>query len=133
MSADHPAVAVVGLGYTGLPLAVAFAAAGCRVVGVEIDHARPGRLTGGHSTVEDVSDDDLRAAAPRLELVPDIDEARDADAIILCVPTPLSANREPDLTALTQAGSTVGRVLRAGQLVVLQSTTYPGTTRAVLG
>jgi UDP-N-acetyl-D-glucosamine dehydrogenase len=132
MSADRPTVGIVGLGYTGLPLAVAFAAAGCRVIGVEIDHNRLQRLADGHSTVEDVSDDDLREASARLELVADVDEARDADAIILCVPTPLSANREPDLTALAHAGATAGRALRAGQLVVLQSTTYPGTTREVL-
>ncbi len=127
-----PTVGVVGLGYTGLPLAVAFARAGCSVIGVEIEQARLKRLVDGHSTVEDVSDDMLRGVMARLELAGDVDEVRDADAIVLCVPTPLSLNREPDLSALVSAAGAVARVLRPGHLVVLQSTTYPGTTREVL-
>ena len=122
-------VGVVGLGYVGLPLAVAFAEAGSKVVGV--DHSRPlvGALARGRSHVEDIGDERLAAVSAAVRYATSPELLREVDAILICVPTPLSANREPDLTALTAASRAVGRVLRAGQVVVLESTTYPGTTR----
>jgi UDP-N-acetyl-D-glucosamine dehydrogenase len=129
---DVPTVGIVGLGYVGLPLAVAFAQAGCPVVGIEIDEQRLAALQAGHSTVEDVSAELLGSVADRLTLSGDVAALRAADAIVLCVPTPLTINREPDLSALQSVAAAVAGVLRAGQLVVLESTTYPGTTREVL-
>jgi UDP-N-acetyl-D-glucosamine dehydrogenase len=122
-------VGVVGLGYVGLPLAVAFAEAGLQVVG--LDHSRPlvGELARGRSHVEDIGDERLGAVSGLLQYTTSPEALREADAILICVPTPLNANREPDLTALTAASGAIGRVLRTGQVVVLESTTYPGTTR----
>jgi UDP-N-acetyl-D-glucosamine dehydrogenase len=122
-------VGIVGLGYVGLPLAVAFAAADFDVVGVDIDAQRIAAIIEGRSYVEDVPDAVLRAALPRLTVGGDYAALAHADAVVICVPTPLSANREPDLAALLAASADLGTVLRAGQLVVLESTSYPGTTR----
>ena len=117
------------MGYVGLPLAVAFAAEGHDVVAVDIDRRRVDALRAGRSYVEDVSDDVLAAAAPRIEATTSVAPLARCDAILICVPTPLSANREPDLGPLVSASRALAGVLRAGQLVVLESTTYPGTTR----
>jgi UDP-N-acetyl-D-glucosamine dehydrogenase len=122
-------VGIVGLGYVGLPLAVAFAEAGRPVVGVDVDASKVERLRRGASWVEDVPDERLAAAACAIEPTTRFDALRDADAILICVPTPLSANREPELAPLLSAATSVRDVLRPGQLVVLESTTYPGTTR----
>ena len=122
-------VGIVGLGYVGLPLAVAFAAAGADVVGVDVDRSRIAALRAGRSFIEDVADGDLAAIAPRLELTADYGPLASADAILICVPTPLSANREPDLAAMLDCADRLADQLRPGQLVVLESTTYPGTTR----
>ena len=117
------------MGYVGLPLAVAFAAEGHDVVAVDIDRRRVDALRAGRSYVEDVSDDVLAAAAPHIEATTSVAPLARCDAILICVPTPLSANREPDLGPLVSAARALAGVLRAGQLVVLESTTYPGTTR----
>jgi UDP-N-acetyl-D-glucosamine dehydrogenase len=119
----------VGLGYVGLPLAVAFAGAGERVIGVDVDARRVGALRRGESYIEDVSDDALRAVIDRVAPTTRFAALAQADAIVICVPTPLTPNREPDLTMLLDAGRAVADVLQRGQLVVLESTTYPGTTR----
>ncbi|UUY05688.1 NAD(P)-binding domain-containing protein [Svornostia abyssi] len=133
MGSDAPGhVGVVGLGYVGLPLAVAFAEAGTQVTGVDTDPRRLAGLRAETSHVEDVSDARLRAVGDRLRVTDDHALLADADAIILCVPTPLTPAREPDLSALRAAAVTIAPRLRAGQLVVLESTTYPGTTREVL-
>jgi UDP-N-acetyl-D-glucosamine dehydrogenase len=127
-------VGVVGLGYVGLPLAVAFARAGFRVVGVDADPSRTALLAGGVSPVEDV---------PSAELAPLLREGRltvrsaaeglgDADAIVICVPTPLGKSKEPDISFIVSAADAIAQVLRPGTLVVLESTTYPGTTDEVL-
>ena len=122
-------VGIVGLGYVGLPLAVAFAEAGDAAIGVDVDAARVEALAAGRSHVEDLSDDRLAAVADRLSLTTDYAALREADAVLVCVPTPLTPQREPDLRPLLAAARGVGEVLRPGQLVVLESTTYPGTTR----
>jgi UDP-N-acetyl-D-glucosamine dehydrogenase len=123
------AVGVIGMGYVGLPLAVAFAAEGRDVVAVDIDRRKIDALNAGTSYVEDVSDDVLAAAAPRIEATTRFAALARCDAVLICVPTPLTANREPDLTLLLSASRALAEVLQAGQLVVLESTTYPGTTR----
>jgi UDP-N-acetyl-D-glucosamine dehydrogenase len=122
-------IGIVGLGYVGLPLAVAFAEAGQDVVGVELDHRRVEALRAGSSYIEDVSDDRLRAVAGRVTPTTRYAELAPVDAIVMCVPTPLSANREPDLGPLIASARAVADHLQRGQLVVLESTTYPGTTR----
>jgi UDP-N-acetyl-D-glucosamine dehydrogenase len=122
-------VGIVGLGYVGLPLAVAFAAADVDVIGVDTDSRRIEALAGGRSYVEDVPDAALEAALGRLQLSGDYAPLAAADAVLICVPTPLSANREPDLGPLLGCAHELGGVLAAGQLVVLESTSYPGTTR----
>ncbi|MHB8532399.1 MAG: NAD(P)-binding domain-containing protein, partial [Solirubrobacteraceae bacterium] len=125
-------VGVIGLGYVGLPLAVAFAREGHEVIGVDVDARKVEALQAGKSYIEDVSDADLAGLGGRLQASTRYASLADAEAVLICVPTPLSRNREPDLGPLVEAGRALGRVLVAGQLVVLESTTYPGTTREVL-
>jgi UDP-N-acetyl-D-glucosamine dehydrogenase len=125
-------IGVIGLGYVGLPLAVAFANAGEDVVAVDIDPRKIAAIAAGESYIEDVSSEALRAVLDRIEATSHYQPLARADAILICVPTPLTANREPDLSALITAAETLGQVLQRGQLVVLESTTYPGTTREQL-
>ncbi|HTU78163.1 MAG TPA: nucleotide sugar dehydrogenase [Solirubrobacteraceae bacterium] len=122
-------VGVIGLGYVGLPLAVAFAQEGCDVLGVDVDARKVQAVQEGESYVEDVPSDVLRELAGRIRASTRYAGLADVDAVLVCVPTPLSANREPDLGPLIDAARALARVLRADQLVVLESTTYPGTTR----
>ena len=123
------AVGVIGLGYVGLPLAVAFAAEGRDVVAVDVDRRKIESLRAGISYIEDIADDVLAAALPRIEPTTSFGALKRCDAILICVPTPLTTNREPDLGPLVGASRALAEVLQAGQLVVLESTTYPGTTR----
>jgi UDP-N-acetyl-D-glucosamine dehydrogenase len=127
-------IGIVGLGYVGLPLAVAFGKAGFPVLGVEVDPARVERLRAGLSFVEDVPSDDLATlvGAGRLTVAAEHAPLATAEAIVICVPTPLGKSREPDISFIVAAADAVARVLRPGQLVVLESTTYPGTTEEVL-
>jgi len=122
-------VGVIGLGYVGLPLAVAFALRDTDVVGIDHDERKLALLAAGSSYVDDVSDEVLRAAQPHLTTSSDFGSLTDTDAVIVCAPTPLSGNREPDLAPLLDCVAKLGTVLRAGQLVAIESTTYPGTTR----
>ena len=127
-------IAIVGAGYVGVPLAQVFAEAGRRVVLVDVDEGRVARLRRGDSYIEDVSSETLgRLVQERgLGATTDYDVLRDVEAILIALPTPLSRQREPDLAIVLGAGAEIGRRLRAGQLVVLESTTYPGTTREEL-
>jgi len=122
-------VAVVGLGYVGLPLVVALAEAGAEVVAVDNDASKVEALRRGESYIEDVPTHALAPLSHRIEATTRYAALAKVDAVLLCVPTPLTRNREPDLNALVSAASGVARVLQAGQLVILESTTYPGTTR----
>jgi UDP-N-acetyl-D-glucosamine dehydrogenase len=122
-------VGVIGLGYVGLPLAVAFAQEGCEVIAVDVDSRKVEAIAVGSSYIEDVSDETLGAVAGRLRATTNYEDLSAADAVLICVPTPLTRNREPDLGPLLGATQALAKVLRAGQLVVLESTTYPGTTR----
>jgi UDP-N-acetyl-D-glucosamine dehydrogenase len=128
------AVGVAGLGYVGLPLAIEFAKAGFQVSGIDPDAERVGRVHRGESYVGDVRSEDLRAVVEsgRLAARTSWDDVGALDAIVICVPTPFNANREPDLSFIRAATDEIGRRLRPGQLVVLESTTYPGTTEEVL-
>ncbi len=122
-------VGVIGLGYVGLPLVVAFAEAGQDVVGVDLDPRKVAAIKAGESYIEDISSERLRAVLPRIQATSHYQPLARTDAVLICVPTPLTPNREPDLSALMGAGQALGQVLQEGQLVVLESTTYPGTTR----
>ena len=122
-------VGIIGLGYVGLPLAVAFAEVGEDVVAVDVDPRKIHAIKAGESYIEDITDKRLKAALPRIQATSHYQPLARADAVIICVPTPLTPNREPDLGALESAGRGLGQVLQRGQLVVLESTTYPGTTR----
>jgi len=125
-------VGVIGLGYVGLPLAVGFAEAGERVVAVDLDPRRVDAIRHGESYIEDITSERLRASLGRIEATSHYQPLARTDAVVICVPTPLTVNREPDLSALLAAARGLGQVLQRGQLVVLESTTYPGTTREQL-
>jgi UDP-N-acetyl-D-glucosamine dehydrogenase len=123
-------VAIVGLGYVGLPLALAFAEAGLDVEGIDSSARRVEELAAGRSPIDDVSDERLTAALAGRLVVNHTDDAHpgEADAVFVCVPTPITATKDPDLGPVEAAGRYLSARLRAGQLIVLQSTTFPGTT-----
>src|SRR6185295_11634403 len=123
-------VGVVGLGYVGLPLALQIARNKHIVVGFDIDPEKCSAINTGKSYIKHIAAADIAAArgAGRLEATTDFSRVRDLDAVIVCVPTPLTKNREPDLQYITSTGRQLGPHLKAGHLIVLESTTYPGTT-----
>lgn len=125
-------VGIIGLGYVGLPLVIGFAEAGHDVIGIDIDERKISALNAGVSYIEDVANETLDEIADRFAASTDPQQLAGSDAVIICVPTPLSANREPDLRALESAAAMVRSVVQPGQLVVLESTTYPGCTRDLL-
>lgn len=127
-------IGVVGMGYVGLPLALAFCSKGFEVVGVDIDPNKVASLNGGCSYLKHISSDRIAAArdSGKLSAVSDFAGLGDVDSIILCVPTPLTKHREPDLSYIEATIEMIAGSLRPGQLVVLESTTYPGTTREVV-
>jgi len=126
-----PEIAIIGAGYVGVPLAQVFADAGRRVVLVDVQQSRVDRLNSGDSYIEDVPSDVLGKLvdAGLISATTDYDILRDVDAILIALPTPLSRQREPDLSIVLNAVGQVAPRLRKGHLVVLESTTYPGTTR----
>ena len=127
-------VAVIGLGYVGLPLAMAFAEAGLPTIGLDIDAEKVERLRRGQSYIPDVAATTVATQVQEGRFMPEVEAAclDRADAIVISVPTPFTKAKSPDLTAVTAAAEMVARHLRPGQLVVLQSTTYPGTTEEVV-
>ena len=131
--ADRWTAGVVGLGYVGLPLAITAANAGLDVIGFDVSEQRAADLNRGHSHVEDIDDETLRAAlADGARFTADASMLAEADAIFICVPSPLGRNRQPDLSYIEAAAETIAGVVRSGQLVTLESTTYPGTTDDIL-
>jgi UDP-N-acetyl-D-glucosamine dehydrogenase len=122
-------VGVIGLGYVGLPLAVAFAEEGCEVIALDIDSRKVESVEAGTSYIEDVASARLAAVLERIHATTRYAELARAEAVLVCVPTPLTRNREPDLGPLIESTRALAEVLQADQLVVLESTTYPGTTR----
>ncbi len=127
-------IGVVGLGYVGLPLAVTFAEAGVPVLGLDAVQSKVDAVNGGTSYIEDVSSERLRplAESGMVRATTQWDPMRNVEAVIICLPTPLDEHREPDLSAVLGAAESMSQRLRAGQVVVLESTTYPGTTREEL-
>ena len=122
-------IGIIGLGYVGLPLALAFCEEGHEVVGVDTDSRVIEALSQSRSHIEDVPSDRLAGIADRFSVTTRYADLAKVDAAVIAVPTPLTRNREPDLGPLNAAGAALAGVLQAGQLVVLESTTYPGTTR----
>jgi UDP-N-acetyl-D-glucosamine dehydrogenase len=131
-------IAVVGLGYVGLPLSLQFARRGVHVVGIDVDATKIERLRRGESYIKHIPSEEIRAAtaAARFSSTTDFAVVREVEAVIICVPTPLNAYREPDISYVLQTGEAIAPHLQRGTLVALESTTYPGTTdgelRAVL-
>src|SRR5580765_6773595 len=125
---------VIGLGYVGLPLAIEFARAGFHVVGYDVDKAKVADLNAGSSYIPDVPSAHVAEAvkAGTFRATTDGNELKDVDIIDICVPTPLRKTRDPDLSYVVKAVETTASVLRKGQLVILESTTYPGTTDEVV-
>src|ERR1700683_2728309 len=123
----------IGLGYFGLPLAIAATRSGFRVTGLDLNAEKVAGLMAGRSHVDDLSDDDVAEMLSRgFRATADEVEAGPQDVIVICVPTPLSEADGPDLSAVRAATATAGRLLKAGTLVSLESTTYPGTTDEVV-
>jgi len=122
-------VGIIGLGYVGLPLAVAFAEAGDKVIAVDVDATKVAAVSAGDSYIEDIPSERLQAVLGSLRASRRYADLAQAEAVIICVPTPLTENREPDLGPLNGSARALAQVLQPGQLVVLESTTYPGTTR----
>ena len=127
-------VAIIGLGYVGLPLATAFAKAGFRTTGVDVDRRKVDTITAGRSYIPDVPDGDVspHVESGRLTATSGYDVLHKTDAMFICVPTPYDAQRAPDLSFIRTASKGIRPRLRPGQLIVLQSTTYPGTTEEVV-
>ena len=127
-------VGVVGLGYVGLPLAVTAASRGFAVTGFDVDDTKIARLDAGQSYIEAVSQEALAgvSAAGRVSWTADFARLAQCDVIVICVPTPLTRHREPDLSYVEATARTIARHMRPGALVILESTTFPGTTAEVL-
>ena len=126
-------IGIIGVGYVGLPLAVVFAEAGFRVTGFDLSAERAATINRGVSYIEDIPSSTLSDLVSRglIEATTDMTRLHEMDAISVCVPTPLSKTRDPDMSAVLQAADDIARALRPGQLIVLESTTYPGTTREI--
>jgi UDP-N-acetyl-D-glucosamine dehydrogenase len=127
-------IGIMGLGYVGLPLAEAFLKAGFRVLGFDIDQGKIDLLSVGRTYIQHIPDDRIQAmrATGRLEVTSDEARLPAADALLMCVPTPLNAHREPDMSYVSSTTEMIARHLRPGQLVILESTTYPGTSDEVV-
>jgi UDP-N-acetyl-D-glucosamine dehydrogenase len=134
IEARDATVGVIGLGYVGLPLVLLFRESGFRVLGFDVDPKKTAALTRGESYIRHIGPDRVAAAfnSGKAEATTDYDRLTECDAILICVPTPLGVHREPDLSYVRQTAETIAKRLRKGQLVVLESTTYPGTTREEL-
>ena len=134
LESSEAVVGVIGLGYVGLPLVLAFVDAGFEVRGYDVDESKVRALSEGRSYIRHIPAERIRQALDRrrFEATSDFDRLPEADALLICVPTPLTESREPDLTYIRKTAEEIGQRLRRGQLVVLESTTYPGTTEDVL-
>ena len=122
-------IGIVGLGYVGIPLALRYAEAGYKVIGFDIDSDKIEKISSGKTYIKHIPDADIQSAVDRgFEATTDFRRATDADALILCVPTPLDLHREPDLSYVLNTMDSLLPYLRKGHVVSLESTTYPGTT-----
>ena len=124
-------VGVIGLGYVGLPLVRAFTAAGFRCLGFDVDQTKVDKLRAGQSYIKHIDSEALASLVREDKFEPTADMGRlgEADCVIICVPTPLSESRDPDLSYVEGTAHSIAKTLRKGQLVVLESTTHPTTTR----
>lgn len=131
---DMSTVAIVGLGYVGLPLAMLYVNKGLYVIGIDIDEKKIDSLKQGKSYLADYKDQDIKTLTDSKYFQPtnQFSKLKEVDACIICVPTPLREHRYPDLSFLTSAAKEISPYLKHGQLVVLESSTYPGTTEEVL-
>lgn len=127
-------VGVIGLGYVGLPLAVEKGKVGFKVIGFELDEKKVARVNAGDNYIGDVKDIELQELTQKgiLTATTDFDQLKDCDVIVICVPTPLTITRDPDISYIESAANDIVKRLRSGQLVTLESTTYPGTTQEVI-
>ncbi|MFT5144102.1 MAG: UDP-N-acetyl-D-glucosamine dehydrogenase, partial [Thalassolituus oleivorans] len=127
-------IGVVGLGYVGLPLLWTFHREGFSVIGFDIDESKIEHLGSGTSYIRHFSEDRMSdlAKSERCTATTDFNRISEADAVLLCVPTPLDSHREPDMSYVERTVEAIGPHLRSGQIVILESTTYPGTTREVI-
>ncbi len=127
-------VVVVGLGYVGLPLCIEFAKAGFNATGIDINSAKVESLNRGKSYILDVQDAGLKSCLEKkkFKAVENYNPLKEADVIIICVPTPLNKTREPDISCIIAVGEQIARSIRRGQVIILESTTYPGTTEEVI-
>ena len=135
ISAKNAVVGICGLGYVGLPLALTFGEKGFPVIGFDIDRRKVDAIEQGQSYIKHIASDRIARATQAekpFSATMDFRKAAKADALIMCVPTPLNANREPDMTYIENTARAIGPYLRSGQLVVLESSTYPGTTDEVV-
>lgn len=127
-------IAVVGLGYVGLPLTVEFAEAGFQVIGLDVQPEKIDQLNAGTSYIADIPSEQLAplVASGKLRATTSYDDLKEVDAISICVPTPLRKTRDPDMSFIIQASQSISKICRAGMLIVLESTTYPGTTEEII-
>jgi UDP-N-acetyl-D-glucosamine dehydrogenase len=134
IEAKQAVIGVIGLGYVGLPLVREFTRAGMKVVGFDIDPFKIKSLHAGRSYIEHIPSQVVKdmLATGLFDATADFDRLCEPDSIIICVPTPLTKQREPDMTYIERTAEAISPRLRKGQLVVLESTTYPGTTREVV-
>ena len=134
MSQDIVTFGVIGLGYVGLPLSVEAGRSGLKVIGFDVNDAVVTGVNAGRSHIQDLTDADVAALLEQglLEATTDMSRLAECDAVSICVPTPLSKTRDPDVSYVIAASEAVAAALRPGQLIVLESTTYPGTTREVM-
>src|SRR5688572_28684813 len=133
ISAGRARVGVVGLGYVGLPLIVEFCLKGYNSIGFEVDESKTAEINAGRSYIVDVTDENVKKCtdAGKLTATTDFSRLADCDVIIICVPTPLRKTKDPDMSYILTAGGEIQKYMRRGQMIILESTTYPGTTDEV--
>ena len=127
-------IGVLGLGYVGLPLAVEFAKAGFPVTGIDVDKSKVAAINAGENYIPDIADDTLQTLvnSGNLRATTDMDIIADLDAVVICVPTPLSKVGDPDISHIIAAIDVINKGIHKDLLIILESTTYPGTTREIL-
>ncbi|MBO6792743.1 MAG: nucleotide sugar dehydrogenase [Balneolaceae bacterium] len=134
INTDRRSVGIIGLGYVGLPLLYTFHQAGLKVTGFDVDASKIEAINSGKTYIKHFSDAQIveLSSSDRCEVTTDFSYLKNVDSILICVPTPLDHHREPDMSYVVQTTETIGKYLREGQLVILESTTYPGTTDELL-
>src|SRR5579859_5617811 len=127
-------IGIIGLGYVGLPLAVAFAEVGFEVIGLDVSREKVERLNGGESYIPDITTAQLAplVKAGKLRATTSYDDLKNVDAVSICVPTPLRKTKDPDMSFVISAADSITQVAHRGMLIVLESTTYPGTTDEII-